>query len=308
MLKVNVVIRKKNSRRTEEAPAKKRRAIHKHIVTALAVLYNAVFVFFCFKISGNKLMKDKFSIICFSIAAILASGTIAVGLASLGYLKQYNNKTIEVKGLSEKTVKADIGEISITFSNSNYSNLEELYKKRIEDKEKIVNFLKDHAVTDEEIVNYSTSTSDYEEVNKSTSADGLTKMDRQILFRANDVITVKTTQLEKIEKIKSEIYKLSAEGILLTYKFAYNLTHFIEVKLEMMKEASENALNNAKKFIEPYDNLEIGDVIYLKQGEVTIRAEDENEAVNYWDSQESKSINKKLRLVVRAGYSQKAKE
>ena len=252
-------------------------------------------------------MTDKFRVICFSIAALLTSGIIAVGLASLGYLRVYNNRTIEVKGLSEKTVRADIGEISITFSNSNYSNLDELYQKRIKDKEKIVDFLKNQNVRDEEIVNYSMDTSDYEEVNKSTSADGTTKMDRQVLFRAHDTITVKTTELEKIEKIKTEIYKLSAEGILLTYKFAYHLTHFIEVKLEMMKEASENALNNAKIFIEPYGNIEIGDVVYLKQGEVTIRAEDENEAVSSWDSQESKSINKKLRLVVRAGYSQKTK-
>lgn len=250
-------------------------------------------------------MKDKFSVVFVTIGSILASGVIAVGLASLGYVKMYDNRLIEVKGLSEKTVRADIGEISITFSNSNFSNLEELYKKRTADKEKVMSFLKTQGVTDDELVNYSMETNDYEEMTKSSSSNGILKMDRQILFRSRDTVTVKTTQLEKIEKIRTDIAKLSAEGILLTYKFAYHLTHFIEVKMEMMKEASENALNNAKKFIEPYKGLELGDVVYLKQGEVTIRAEDENEAVSSWDSQESKSINKKLRLVVRAGYTQK---
>lgn len=251
-------------------------------------------------------MKDKFSVVFITIGALLVSGVIAVGLASLGYLKSYDNRLIEVKGLSEKTVKADIGEISIKFSNNGYSNLEELYKKRTADKDKVMIFLKTQGVTDDEITNYSMETSDYEESDKKMFADGITKIEQRTVFRSRDTITVKTTRLEKIEKIRSEIVKLSAEGVLLEYKFSYRLTRFIDVKLEMMKEASENAYDNAKKFVEPY-NFEVGDVVYLKQGEVTIRAEDENEEVSSWDSQESKSVNKKLRLVVRAGYSQKKK-
>lgn len=253
-------------------------------------------------------MKDKFGVVCFTIGTLIASGIIATGLASLGYLKTLDNRIIEVKGLSEKTVRADVGEISITFSNNNYSNLEELYQKRMADKEKVMNFLKEEGVTDDEIVNYSMDTSDYSEVNKSASSDGTIKTDRQVFFRSHDTLSVKTSQLEKIAKIKMDISQLSAAGILLTYKFSYNLTNFIRIKLEMMKEASENALENAKKFVEPYDDLDIGDVMYLRQGEVTIRADDENESVSGWDSRESKSINKKIRLVVRAGYSQKKKK
>lgn len=249
-------------------------------------------------------MRDKFSVIFVTLGAIIASAVIAFGFAYLGWMKSYDNRLIEVKGLSEKTVRADVGEMSIRFTNNGYANLEELYSKRISDKEKVMAFLKSQGVTDDEVVNYSMETNDYDESDKTISADGVTRLDHKTFFRSNDTITVKTTQLGKIEKIRSEIAKLSASGILLTYHFSYRLTRFIDVKLEMMKEASENAYENAKKFVEPYD-FEIGEVVYLKQGEVTIRAEDENEQVSAWDSQEGKSINKKLRLVVRAGYTQR---
>lgn len=249
-------------------------------------------------------MKNKFNVIAIILGLLVFGCIIAVGLASFGYVKSYDNRLVEVKGLSEKTVRADIGDISISVSNSGYTDLETLYKKRISDKEKVINFLKKQGITDDEIVNFSMNTSDYNEEDKTTSAAGITTIDRKKLFRSDDTINIKTTQLEKIGKIKSEIIKLSSEGVLLTYNYSYKLTNFINVKLEMMKEASENARKNAEAFIEP-QKAEIGEVVYLRQGEITIRAEDESENVSSWDSQESQSINKKLRLVIRAGFTSK---
>lgn len=252
-------------------------------------------------------MKDKFSVVTFTFDLLIFGCIIATGLASFGYVKSYDNRLIEVKGLSEKTVKADIGDMSISISNSGYANLEDLYKKRISDKEKVIDFLKKQGITDDEIVNFSMNTSDYNEEDKTTSASGITTIDRKKFFRSDDTINIKTTQLEKINEIKSEIVKLSSEGVLLTYNYSYKLTNFINVKLEMMKEASQNARKNAEAFVEP-QGVKIGKVAYLRQGEITIRAEDESENVSSWDSQESQSINKKLRLVIRAGFTSNNKK
>lgn len=251
-------------------------------------------------------MKDKFGVITFTFGLLIFGCIVATGLASFGYLKHSDDRLVEVKGLSEKTVRADIGSMSIRISNSGYANLEDLYRKRISDKEKVVNFLKDQGVTDDEIVNFSMNTSDYNEEDKTISASGITTVDRKKFFRSDDTISIRTSQLEKIGKIKSEIVKLSSEGVLLTYSYNYKLTNFINVKLEMMKEASQNAFENAKAFVEP-QGVSIGRVAYLRQGEITIRAEDESENVSSWDSQESQSANKKLRLVIRAGFTSKMK-
>lgn len=251
-------------------------------------------------------MKDKFSVITSTFGLLIFGCIVAIGLASFGYIKHSDDRLVEVKGLSEKTVRADIGDMSISISNSGYVNLEDLYKKRVSDKEKVINFLKNQGITDDEIVNFSMNTSDYNEEDKTTSASGITTIDRKKFFRSDDTISIRTTQLEKIGKIKSEIVKLSSEGVLLTYNYSYKLTNFINVKLEMMKEASQNALENAKAFVEP-QGVNIGRVAYLRQGEITIRAEDESENVSSWDSQESQSANKKLRLVIRAGFTSKMK-
>ncbi len=251
-------------------------------------------------------MKDKFSVITSTFGLLIFGCIVATGLASFGYLKHSDDRLVEVKGLSEKTVRADIGDMSISISNSSYANLEDLYKKRVSDKEKVINFLKNQGITDDEIVNFAMNTSDYNEEDKTTSASGITTVDRKKFFRSDDTISIRTSQLEKIGKIKSEIVKLSSEGVLLTYNYSYKLTNFINVKLEMMKEASQNALENAKAFVEP-QGVNIGRVAYLRQGEITIRAEDESENVSSWDSQESQSANKKLRLVIRAGFTSKMK-
>lgn len=249
-------------------------------------------------------MKDRINILIIVFGLLAFGGIIALGLIGFGYVKSFDNKLIEVKGLSEKTVRADMGDMSINISNSGYSNLEDLYKKRVSDKEKVLNFLKEKGITDDEIVSFSMNTSDYSEEDKTVSASGITTTDRKRLFRSDDCINVKTTRLEKIEKLKAEIVKLSSEGVLLTYKYVYSLTNFVNVKLEMMKEAAQNALKSARAFVDS-QNVEIEDVVYLRQGEITISAENESENVNSWESQERQSVNKKLRLVIRAGFTHK---
>jgi hypothetical protein len=235
---------------------------------------------------------------------LLGSVIIACGLAGFGYFSSKNmtesSRLIEVRGLSEKVVKADVGSVFITISNEN-ANLEELCKKRASDKEKVIGFLKSCGATSEEIVDSSMDTTEREEEDKTTSG-GVTTTKKRKYYKSDDRLTVQTKDLEKINKIKEEIVKLSSEGILATYSYSYNLANFLDIKEQMMKEASENAKKSAEAFVEPYGQ-KVGEVVYLRQGEITIRAENEAEDVNRWNSVEEKSVNKKLRLVVRAGFS-----
>jgi hypothetical protein len=209
-----------------------------------------------------------------------------------------NSELIEVKGLSEQVVRADAGDLFITISNDN-SNLEELYKKRVSDKEKVVGFLKSSGVTNEEIADFSVDTMEYLEEEKNVSGTTIKKQKR---YESKDRLTVRSRDLDKINKIKEEIFKLSSEGVFIACSYAYNLTNFLDIKKRMMKEASENARKNAEAFIEPYGQT-IGKVVYLRQGEITIRAENETEDTERWDTKEKSSVNKKLRLVVRAGFA-----
>lgn len=242
------------------------------------------------------------------IKRMIGAAIIAIGLIGFGYFRTYytQNTTnlVTVKGLSEKIVRSDVAEMSIKFSNDKFEKLEDLYKKRMADKEKVLRFIKDHGITAEEIVNFSMDTYDYTEETEDKLESGVISTKKNRYFRSNDEFILKTKQFEKVDAVKSDVMKLFSENVFVTFDYKYRLTNFIDIKLGMMKEASANARKNAEVFVEP-QGLKIGDVVYLNQGEVTIRAEDENEDVSSWESKKDKSINKKLRLVVRAGFSKK---
>ncbi|MCR4623050.1 MAG: SIMPL domain-containing protein [Alphaproteobacteria bacterium] len=242
------------------------------------------------------------------IKRIVGAAIISVGLVGFGYFRTYylqkTTNFVTVKGLSEKIVRSDVAEMSLGFSNDKFENLEDLYKKRIADKEKVLKFIKDHGVADGEIVNFSMDTYDYTEETEDKLKSGIISTKKKRYFRSKDEFSLKTKDLEKVDVVKADVMKLFSENVFVSFDYNYRLTNFIDIKLGMMKEASANARKNAEVFVEP-QGLKIGDVVYLNQGEVTIRAEDESEDVDYWNSKKDKSINKKLRLVVRAGFTKK---
>ncbi|MDR2107121.1 MAG: SIMPL domain-containing protein [Holosporaceae bacterium] len=249
-------------------------------------------------------------------SCIIGSAVIACGLVGFGYNASKNMKSgselVEVKGLAEKLVRADIGEIHITVLNKD-EKVEDLYKKRSADKDKIIGFLKSRGITDEEIVSCNMHTRECQEdvsMTKSravnTTVNVILPSPKTVLFRAEDKFCVRTKDLSKIQKIREDIIKLSAEGMLIESDCSYKLTNFSGIKMEMMGEASENARKNAEAFIAPH-RQKIDKVVYLRQGEISIRGEDESEEINSYWSQEKNSINKRLRLVIRAGFTKKPK-
>ena len=242
------------------------------------------------------------------IIVIACACAIAAGFWGFGSLKSLDKHIVEVKGLSEKVVRADIGTLHISFENEQEEPkdltseqkkqlVDELYKKRTEDHAYVMEFLKNHGITKDEIVEES---NDIREYNEWVAKDTYRRY-----MKSTNSIKIRTRAVEKILPIKKEIGDLIGKGVMVSCNYGYKLTDFINIKLEMMREASENARKNAEVFVAPQKN-EIDDLIYLRQGEVSINAEDDGSGGGY--SSESESLNKKLRLVVRAGYSKKKKE
>jgi hypothetical protein len=224
---------------------------------------------------------------------------VGFGYFSFDKLKG-NNDLIEVRGLSERVIKSDIADASIVIVNHN-DNLEKLYEKRLADKVRVLGFLKESGFSEVEVIGFTMDTREREEED-SVTADGVTTKTKKRYFSSEDVVNVRTKNLEKVERIKSDLLKLLSEGIFVKCDYSYKLTSFQNIKLEMMKEASENAKKSAEAFVAPLGK-KIGDVVYMRQGEIAINGEDEREGIDSWYSKESTSKNKKLRLVVKAGFS-----
>ncbi|MDR2766646.1 MAG: SIMPL domain-containing protein [Holosporaceae bacterium] len=233
-------------------------------------------------------------------AVVVACGLVGFGCFSAKRFRA-NQELIEVRGLSEKIVRADVGDLTVRVTNKN-AKLDELHKKRMADRELVLEFLKKNGVTDDEILEVSIDTRDSQDDDHCHHRNQDTAAERYYI--AEDKFHIRTKKIEKIERLKSDIVSLLSENVLVCCDYSYSLTNFIDLKLDMMREASETAKKNAEEFIRP-QHRKLGDIVFLRQGDISIRAENEDEAKESWNSQESKSINKKLRLVVRAGFSKK---
>lgn len=243
-------------------------------------------------------MKMKLTyFLCGSALVISLIGATYLGVKLL----KSTSSMVEVKGLSEKIVKSDIGEIIIKISNRN-DNIDDLYKKTKEDSEKTIAFLKNNNVDESEIT-YSDIDIFEDSEAKSEIKDAKEITEKKIFYRSTYSVKIMTKQIEKIKNIRSNIVKdLMSQKIFVSYNYSYKITNFSDIKLDMMKEASEHARKSAEAFLAPYCK-KLGRVKYLRQGEITIKGENDScEDYQYHDN--TSSVNKKLRLVVQAGFLQ----
>lgn len=219
-------------------------------------------------------------IICGSI--ILASGFLWFGKASLDkYFKEKN--LIVVQGLSERIVKSDIALITITLENRD-TDQKRFLTRHNTDKIKIMNCLKKNGIDEKSIVSENFSV--YENYDKTRS------------FTGNDKIVIKTSDFEKVNTLRNAVNQLSSEQVFCTFGVSYIITKFLPLKMSMLEEASQNAKKSAEAAVRSYGNR-ITSLAHFSQGTVVITAESASATDTYDNGQ---SINKKVRLVVRAGF------
>jgi hypothetical protein len=204
-----------------------------------------------------------------------------------------DTRLVEVRGLSEKVVRADSAVFNIVVSNKN-QNIDELYKKLVADREKVVAFLKANNITEAETKNSSLRVTEVNEYENNQI--------RGKCYKSSELFKIQTRELEKVENLKAKIIDLMKQRVFLSYGYSYKLSNFSDIKLKMMEEASRHARSSAEAIAAP-QNQQIGEAIYLRQGETSIKAENDNGSGSYSD--ESSSLNKKLRLVVLAGFKKK---
>lgn len=215
-------------------------------------------------------------------AVILASGFLWFGKASLdNYFKEKN--LIEVQGLSERVVKSDIAVIRIAVENRD-TDQKRFMAKHSADKDKLMSYLKKNGITKEDIVSESFNV--WESYDKTRS------------FSGRDEIVIKTSDFEKVSTLRGVMHQLCSEQIVCTLGVSYIITKFLPLKMSMLEEAAQNARKSAEAAVKSYGNR-ITSLAHFAQGTVVITGESSSATDTYDDSS---SINKKVRLVVRAGF------
>ncbi len=187
--------------------------------------------------------------------------------------KKYD-RFVQVKGLSEREVNADLAvwPINITLTANDLNSLKINIEKQ---NDEVYDFFIAQGFEKNELTKGSTNIND-------VRADIYNSNSRNNEFRylAKSEFTVRTNDINKLQKALSESLELMSKGILLGSKntwrpIEYIFTGLNDLKPSMIEEATKNAREVAEKFARDSDSR-VGEIRMARQGLFTINDRDEN--------------------------------
>lgn len=202
--------------------------------------------------------------------AIIASGYF-IGQMNWNSLK--NNRSVQVKGLSEREVIADLAVWPMQFTISGNDLI--TIKRKIEAQtNQTKKFFIDKGFTDKEIIIGATNINDRDSQLYSSGNR------RPFRYLAKTDITLRTGDIPKIKAAQKELVNLAAKGVLINSKSSWNPVRFSYTKLNsikpsMIEEATKKAKEVAEKFAQD-SNSKVGKIKNAYQGIFSINSRDEN--------------------------------
>jgi hypothetical protein len=187
--------------------------------------------------------------------------------------KKYD-RFVQVKGLSEREVTADLAvwPISISYAGNELKSL----KNQIETQnEEVYRFFISRGFSADEITRGTTNIFDVQ-----ADRYNANNMNREFRYLSNSEFTIRTSDISRLQNALSESLELISSGILLGSKnqwrpIEYIFTGLNEIKPSMIEEATKNAREVAEKFALD-SNSKVGKIRVARQGLFTINDRDAN--------------------------------
>jgi hypothetical protein len=214
------------------------------------------------------------------LSALIIGVSIFFGLTSLGFLlgnaaitfKEFE-RSVRVKGLSEREYKANIVIWPITFSEAE-NDLGKLYNQLEQHTKLIRDFLNDNNIHENEI-----SVSSPVITDKSAQQYGGARP-APFRYTAVTAVTVYSENIEGVRAVMSKLNSLGKKGIVFTggdyqSKTEYIFSKLNEVKPEMIEEATTKAREVATKFAQD-SKSKLGKIKKASQGQFSITPRDKN--------------------------------
>ena len=211
---------------------------------------------------------------------VILALAIFLGLSSLGYLlaqaaidvKQFE-RTVKVKGLSEREMKADVVIWPIQFASAS-NDLQQLYDNIENTTQQIEEFLVAKGIAPEEITLSSPAITD-----KSAHQYGNTAR-AEFRYTALQTVTVYSHNIDVVRSIKASLSELGKQGIVFTggdyqSQTEYLFTRLNDIKPDMIEEATRKAREVAEKFAKDSASR-LGKIKRASQGQFSIAPRDKN--------------------------------
>ncbi len=205
---------------------------------------------------------------------------ICVGLILLGFFISKGiitlralDRTVVVKGLSEREVPADVAIWPIKYKEVK-NDLSELYSTIQEKNSLIMHFLKQSGFKDEEI---SVSIPSILDRQAQEYRDGAKE---EFRYAGSSTITLYTLDVDLTKKTMNDLVELGKRGIAISGQDYETKTEFLftklnEIKPIMIEEATRNAREVAEKFARD-SGSQLGKIKKASQGQFSIDNRDSN--------------------------------
>ena len=212
-----------------------------------------------------------------TLPALLLGGFLCVGLVYVGQtassaLLQMKamERTVTVKGLAEKEVKANVAIWPINFTEVD-NNLPKLYETVQKKTDRVVTFLKEQGFNDSEITVSLPSIEDRQ-------AQGYVDPNVRYRYSAKVNLSVYTPQIDLMLNARKQMINLVKEDIAIASQDYGNSAEFLftdlnSVKPLMVQEATQNGREVAEKFAKDSDSR-LGKIKTASQGQFTISDRD----------------------------------
>lgn len=219
---------------------------------------------------NNRYVVESALLGAFLFAGLLGAAYLLAN--SIVDIKQME-RTVEVKGLSEREVPADIAIWPISFNMAD-NDLVNLYQTIEQQNAKVVDFLKARGFTESEITISTPAVVDKlaREYDSSYAS--------RFRYTASSTITVYTSQVDLARESMIKVVDLGREGIAITgdnYSTQFIYSQLNQIKPEMIEEATRNARQAADKFASDSDSR-LGKIKRANQGTFSIENRDSSTA------------------------------
>jgi hypothetical protein len=211
---------------------------------------------------------------------IIAAAIVAVAIVVLGFALRSGivtfksmDRSVTVKGLSEREVKADKVTWHLVYKELG-NDPADMYDLLTQKNKKVLAFLKSAGIKESDISVNPPVISDRQ-------ADNYSNEIMNYRYKATSVITVTSTEVDKVRTLMRRQSELMKQGIALVSEeygsnsVVYEFTGLNKVKPDMIEEATKNARKTAQKFADD-SGSSLGEIRNAQQGQFSIEDRDAN--------------------------------
>lgn len=211
-----------------------------------------------------------------AVPALVLGLLLAAGLAGLGYFLadalqsiRGAERTVQVKGLAEREVPADLALWSVSFVTTG-DTLDALHKQLEKDAASVMKYLADQGFADEEVVRAAPEITDRQAQNYNSSVRGPR-------YQAQSVMLVRTPKVDAVRAAQQNADELVGRGVTLNrnyeYPTEYLFTALNDIKPEMIAQATRSAREAAEQFASDSGSA-VGAIKQARQGYFSIEDRD----------------------------------